>query len=537
VVLPFENLGSPEDEYFADGITDAITSRLAKISGLAVISRISAIKYRQTEKTLQQIGDELDVDYVLEGTILWDKSGDPERVRIIPQLIRVSDDSHAWAGEYEHDLTQIFAVQTDIAASVAEKLNITLLEPEREALEEVPTENSEAYQAYLLAGEQTSDSLRVLMYERAISLDPTFALAYADMSWDHSSMYQLNLDRSEHRLRLAKAAADNALALQPDLPKAHLALGFYYYCGYRDYDKALEEYAIAKKGLPNNQGIYNVEGWIMRRQGRFEEALDNFTKSFQLNPKSGNAAWEVAYTYHCMRNYDQALVHIDKAIELDPSIGVYYTVKTLTLILKGDSQSARRFLSNLPRPDQMWMMWAYLEMFERNYDAALKHLLVPKVEVFNAGQSILSVNIWKAAIYQQMGEEERALSCYDSARVFLETHEDEYAEFVGYYSSLAMAYAGLGQREKAIKAGKLEMEKFPYSRDVLQGARAESDVARVYAKIGDRDTAIDLLEHVMSVPFELESIVTLRRSFWWDPLRDHPRFQALIEKYEKEHGK
>jgi serine/threonine protein kinase/Flp pilus assembly protein TadD len=532
VVLPFENLGGPEDEYFADGITDAITSRLAKISGLSVISRTSAKKYKETEKTLKQIGAELDVGYVLEGTILWDKSGDTDRVRIIPQLIQVSDDSHVWAEEYERVISQIFAVQTDIATSIAEKLNIALLEPEREALEEIPTESTEAYHAYLAAGEQESDSLKVRMYERAISLDPGFARAYTSLSWHHSEMYQMNIDRSEERLQLAKRAVDSALALQPDLPNAHLALGFYYYCGHREYDKALKELAIAAKGLPNNPTIPRMEGWIRRRQGRFEEAVDNFTKAFQLNPRSGHDAYEAAYTHHNLRNYEEALTYIDKAISLQPGAAWYYTIKTLALILMGDPQSARRLLSNLPSPERAWMMWAYLEIFERNYDAALEHLSIPQGEIFNAGTSILSVNVLRGIIYLRMGKDELARTAFDSARVFLESNEDEYAEHVGYQTTLAMAHAGLGQKEKAIRLGQLEMKKYPYSRDVLQGARAERDMAYVYVMTEEYDAAIDLLEHVMSVPFELESIVTLRNFPWWDPLRDHPRFQALLEKYD-----
>lgn len=534
VVLPFENLGGPEDEYFADGITDAITSRLAKISGLGVISRTSAKKYRETEKTLKQIGAELDVSYVLEGTILWDKSGDPDRVRIIPQLIQVSDDSHIWAEEYERELTQIFAVQTDIATSIANRLNIALLEPERKALAEIPTVSTEAYHAYLAAGEQETDSLKVLMYKRAIDLDPGFALAYADLSWHHSTMYQLNRDRSDRRLQLAKSAADSALALQPDLPNAHLALGWYYYCGFREYDKALEEYAIAKKGLPNDQGIYMVEGWIRRRQGRFQEALDDFTKAFQLNPKSGSAAFDVATSYQRLRNYEEALTYIDKSISLDPGTRWSYATKTLILILMGDPQSARRLLTNLPNQKQVWMMWAYLEMSERNYDEALKYLSIPQEEVFNAGTTMMSVNVWRGGIYLCMGEEELARIAFDSARVFLESHEDEYAEYIGYRSSLAMACAGTGQKEKAIRLGQLELEKYPYSQDALEGIRAEWDMAKIYVMTGEFDAAIDLIEHFMSVPFDLESVATLRSLPWWDPLRGNPRFQALIEKYEKE---
>lgn len=545
VVLPFENLGGPEDEYFAAGITDAITSRLAKISGLSVISRTSASKYRGTQKMLSQIGEELDVSYVLEGTILWDKSGDTDRVRITPQLIQVSDDSHVWAEEYERVLTQIFAVQTNIATSIAEKLNITLLEPEREALAEQPTESTEAYHAYLAGLEKAHiaaykpgfDTLAIQMYERAVHLDPTFGLAFAELSKIHSMIYHFNRDPSEERLQLAKSAVDSALSLRPDLPEAHLSFGYYYYWGHRDYDKALKEFAIAKKGLPNDPRILMAEGFIWRRQGRFEESLANFVKAFQLDPRDGNVAFEISCTQRLLRDYKKALTYTDKAISLQPDVPLYYSVKVHTFILMGDLQSARRVLSGLGSPEYTWLLWTQLEVLERNYDAALKYLAIPPEEIFHAGDIIWSVNVLRGFIYQQMGNVELAQTAYDSARVFLESHEDQYTENVKYQMLLAMAYAGLGQKERAIRIGQLMLEKIPFSRDVLRGAYSERDMAIIYTATGEYDAAIDLLEHVMSVPFDFESVATLRINPLWDPLRDHPRFQALIEKCEAEHGK
>jgi len=545
VVLPFENLGGSEDEYFAAGITDAITSRLAKIGGLGVISRTSANTYRGTQKTLAQIGEELDVSYVLEGTILWDKSGDTDRVRITPQLIQVSDDSHIWAEEYERVLTQIFAVQTDIATSIAEKLNITLLEPEREALAEQPTKSTEAYHAYLAALEKAHiaaykpgfDTLAVQMYERAISLDPGFALAYAELSKTHSLIYHFNRDRSEERLQLAKSAADSALSLQPDLPEAHLSLGYYYYWGHADYDMALKELAVAEKGLPNDPRILMAEGFIWRRQGRFEESLANFAKAFQLDPRDGNVAFEISVTHRLLRDYERALTYTDKAISLQPDVPLYYSVKVLTFILMGDLQSARRVLSGLGSPESTWLLWTNLEILERNYDAALKYLSISPEEIFQGGDVIWSVNVLRGFIYQQMGNGEFAQTAYDSARVFLESHKDRYTESVSYQMALAMAYAGLGQKEKAIRIGRLTLEKYPFSRDVLRGAYSERDMAIIYTATGEHDAAIDLLEHVMSVPFDFESAATLRIHPLWDPLRDHPRFQALIEKCEREYRK
>ncbi|MBU8932939.1 MAG: protein kinase [candidate division Zixibacteria bacterium] len=531
-VLPFENLGNPDDENFADGITDAITSRIAKIGGLGVISRTSAMKYKKTDKTLKQIGAELGVSYILEGTILWDKSGDTDRVRIIPQLIRVSDDSHIWTETYERVMTQIFAVQAGIATSIAEKLDITLLEPERDALAEQPTENADAYHAYLAGKRYDADSLAVQMYERAIELDPSFALAYAALSKTHSEMYHYQYDHTEERLQLAKEAVDKALALQPGLPEAHLALGYYYYHGYREYDKALKEFAIAEKRLPNDPRILQAEAFIWRRLGRFEEAQVNLEKAFQLNPRDDDAAIQVAVIHQWLRNYQKAINYIDKAISIRPDISMYHYIKMMTLILMGDLPSAHQTISNAPHQEALALPWVYLLMFERDYDATFKYFDLGTKQYVLAGSSFMSVDLWKGSIYRFMGEDELAYAAFDSSRVFLESHEQEFSGFFGYYMSLGLTYAGLGRKEEAIRFGQLAVEKYPISKDALLGTRQEKELAVVYVMSGEYDLAIDLLEHVMSIPFNLESVATLRLNPIWDPLRDHPRFQALIEKYD-----
>ncbi len=280
-VLPFKNLGSPDDEYFSDGISDEIRGRLAKVRKLGVISRSSAFQYKNTDKTNRQIGSELGVDYLIDGTIRWDKrGGGAGRVRITPELIRISDDISIWSQPYDRQLEDIFEVQSDIAAQVLKQLQITLLEPERRVIEVKPTENSDAYHAYLrglvyMAQPDYSEELyrlAIQMFERAVSLDPSFALAYVHLSVSHSAMHHHGYDPTEDRAAKAKSAVDRAFELQPGLPEAFVALGWYHYWCHRDYTRALEAFHVAQKDLPNDSRIVEGIGYIRRRQGKLEEA-------------------------------------------------------------------------------------------------------------------------------------------------------------------------------------------------------------------------------------------------------------------------
>ncbi|MGB5814339.1 MAG: protein kinase, partial [Thermoanaerobaculia bacterium] len=258
VVLPFENLGSSEDEYFADGMTEEITSRLAVVSGLRVISRSSAMQYKESRPPLKQIGEELGVDYVLEGAVRWARADGGSRVRITPQLVRVSDDSYLWASSYDRVIEDVFAIQSEIAAEVARELGLTLLEPERQELEAKPTDNLEAYQAYL-RGEHHANlpdyseenrRQEVEAYQRAVDLDPGFALAQAALCHAHAFYYRLGLDLTAARRAMSKEAFDRAMALDPESPRVLFELGFYHYYIEGDYDAALDKFLAAAEAYP-----------------------------------------------------------------------------------------------------------------------------------------------------------------------------------------------------------------------------------------------------------------------------------------------
>jgi len=545
VVLPFENLGLPEDEYFADGITEEITSRLAALHELGVISRSSANRYKKTEKTIKEIGEELGVDFVLEGTVRWDRSPEGRgRVRVTPQLIQVSDDIHIWSDRYDREIEDIFAVQSDIAENVIRQLNITLLEPERRALKARPTDNLEAYQAYvrgidyLWKPDETEEQFRlaIQMFERSIDLDPNFALAFVGLSEALSYLSFVGYDLTEENISKAKAAADRVLELQPELPEGHKALGSYYYHCHHDYDRALEELAIAEEGLPNDSRIQMYIGFIQRRQGNLEEAISYLKKAFELDPQAANLPWELGLTYSVLRRYQEAEGYYDRSISLSPDQMAAYMDKAENYQLQGSLEKARATLEEMPKktdPESIrsWhILWAWQEIYERNYQAALELLSSDFVELYVGEKANIT-----GFVYRFMNKPELARFSFDSARVLLEKEAKERPHVRWAHSGLGIAYAGLGRKEEAIREGKLKVELYPISKDAFWGPGHVYWLARIYVMVGEYEEAIDQIEYLLSIPTRWLSVPLLRLDPTWDPLREHLGFKQLLEKYsEKE---
>lgn len=529
-VLPFENLGSAEDEYFADGMTDEITSRLARISALRVISRTSAMQYKNTDKTIPQIGEELGVDYILEGTILWDKSGDTDRVRITPQLIEVTSDFHVWTDNIERPLTKLFAMQADIALHITEALNVTLLEPERRAVEAKPTENMEAYDYYMRGrsyadrGFDSSDiGIGIEMFEKAVAIDSNFALGYAKLSSTLSSTNWLH-SANEHTLQRAKSAIDRALELAPDDPLVREALARYHYHGHRDYERALEELALARRSLPDDAEILGTIGWIKRRQGRFEEALEYLEQSAALNPRSARSAYHVGITYIVMRRYDRAQDWFDRAISLSPDWSTPHVLKSFLCLLRdGNDIATRSVLEAAGKTidaEELASMWALCEMFARNYEGALDRL--------PADGYLMT----RGLIYYLMNDTIKSTAYYDSARILLEQKEPGGLTSAGEReASLGITYAHLRRPEDAIRLGRQAMDILPLSIDAYEGSGRLIANANIHIALGDHDRAIDLIERLLSMPSEI-SVPFLRGHPLYDPLRDQPRFKALLKRYD-----
>ena len=538
VVLPFENLGSPNDEYFADGITEEITSRLAAVSGLQVISRTSAMYYKGRHVPLKQVGEELDVGYVLEGSIRWDRSGEGHgRVRITPQLIKVDDDTHLWSDRYDRVLEDIFTVQSDIAEQVIFQLQATLLEPERRAIEARPTENIEAYQIYLFGVQYFSRSrtkenrsLALTMFQRAVNLDPDFAVAHARLSETHANLYHHRWDFTAERLEQARASAERALALEPGLPEGHRALGFYYYYGFRDYDRAMEEFAIASKGLPNDTRLLAGIAYALRRQGKWEEAIETIRKWGRLDPQAYLAAVAEANTHSDLREYARAEQAMRRAIAIAPDRPDAYMLGVQDYV-RWDGATTRARLLVDSAPSQVfpysdhYQIW--LDELDRKPESAWKRLEESREDMFG-----YQPREFLECIYlSQMGDRRRTGLACRSAVDRLEQLIDASPNDDRLYGALGHSLALLEKREEAVRAGKQAVELLPISKDAMVGPAHVIELAKIYTRVGDYEESLDLIEELLSIPCSL-SVGLLRLDPVWDPLRDHPRFQALLEEYD-----
>jgi non-specific serine/threonine protein kinase len=550
VVLPFENLGSPEDEYFANGTTDAITARLASVSGLGVISRQSAIQYKKTTKTVKQIGQELGVDYVLEGTVQRERPGDPaSRVRVIPQLIRVADDTHVWADTYDENMTEVFRVQSEIAEKVATQLDIALLEPERRAIERKPTENLAAYEGYLQGmdyyhrfGGVDDAELSVQLFENAVSLDPRFAEAWAGLAMANFVVYW-RFDRPRALTQQA-AAAKRAEELGPDLPGTHVALGYVAYIQ-REFDEALTHFEAAQRLGPNADALQGI-GLTLRRLGRWQEALDHFEDMRRLMPSIYNMYLDfLGFTNMGLRHFDEAEKALDQAIFLAPQIPHAYDLKAYLLIARnGDVAAAKQVWLEMSRRTNIAEIAESQVNMGRLYTTAYR--FVPEIfagifDAFESGRleqvrgeqpSIVALThlAW-ALIYESMGDRQSASARYDSARVNLERiiRSNPGSAYISvYHGDLGLAYAGLGRCEDAVREGEEAVRMVPILKDAIVGGELVGNLAEIYVKCGRHDAAIDQLETLLSVSSEM-SAALLRVDPLWDPLRSHPRFRQLAE--------
>jgi len=427
-VLPFKNMvPDPENEWFSDGITEDIITHLSKIGDLKVISRTSVMLYKNSKKNLREIGEELGVAAILEGSVCRADS----RVRIVSQLIDARTDQHIWAEAYDRDLKDIFAIQSDVAQQIAQALKATLSPEEIERIKQKPTGNLEAYDYYLKGREYAERSyekrdleIAIKLFEKAVRADPSFAEAFAWISITHSRMYWYGYDRSPERLTRAKEAIDKALNLKPDEPLVREANGYYYYWGFRDYARALDEFSFCLQKEPGNEWNISSIAWIQRRLGKFEEALKNLKTAFQLNPREHNLAKELGYTCEALRLYTEAEGYFDRAISLAPDRAASYISKAWIQIYKtGSTESARQVLDDASKyvnsQDISWDL-AHFDIYDGHYQDALDRLASIQEEVEIGGSFYTPKQAIVGFIYELKGQLDQARAHYKKALLMLE---------------------------------------------------------------------------------------------------------------------
>jgi TolB-like protein/Flp pilus assembly protein TadD len=537
-VLPFENFSDDkENAYFADGIQDDILTNLSKIGDLKVISRTSVMQYRGKTNNLREIGKALGVSAILEGSVRRSAN----RVRVNVQLIDATNDEHIWANDYDRELTDVFMIQSDLAQKIASELQAKLSPTEKAQMTHKPTENGEAYLAYIQAmnlffpedfeklkqGEQ--------LYQHALDLDPNFALACARLSHLESWIFH-SFDPSAARRDKARVLAERALKLQPDLPEAHLALGYCYYYGALDYDRAREEFKIAQSGLPNDPDVLLSLGAIQRRQGKWVESTTNFEKAASVNPKDVWVLQNLGINYAAVRNWEAATKTFDRGIALSPSsMGLRAMRAQLALNARGDINYGKQELAKLPPEfDPEGLITearvTYL-ILERKFAEGLA--LLQKLQ----GDTLHGENgapvpkaLFEGICYFFLNDKPKARDAMERARVFVEEQLRDNPNDAGRHSQLGIIFAALGRKEDAIREGKRATELLPESKDAFDGPGMTVSLAQIYAWTGEPDQAIELVEHLLNTPAGLTAPI-LKIDPVWDPLRKDPRFQALIDKY------
>jgi TolB-like protein/Tfp pilus assembly protein PilF len=544
-VLPFENLSADKDNgYFATGMQDEILTRLAGIRDLKVISRSSTEQYASRPPNLKIVAEQLGVATVLEGSV--QKAG--ATVHINVQLLDARSDSHLWAQSYDRDLKDIFGVQRDVAEKVADALKAQLLPAESVRIASVPTQNPEAYDLYLRANAQfqpaydqsvlSSKELppAIELYQQALRKDPGFALAAAMLAQAHMRAYWLIPDHSEARLASAKAAADQALVLQPDLGSAHVALGTYWYYGHRDYAQALQQLDVARKSLPNSATVELYVGAILRRQGQWNDAIIHMQRAIVLDPRSSLSIDQLAVAYQTLRRYAEADQVFARAVAVtqDPT-DEQITQAYNNVVWKGDLAPLRAALESLTAgsADYSGNAWSFFQLgwWSRDYRAAVKTSETDTAPNWT-GQSneTFPRHLYLAWAYQASGGNIKTQPVYAEVRTQMQAALQQRPDDPDLHLALGFAAAGLGLKDEAIREGRKATTLMPVSRDAYSGPAYLGFLAQLYVRLGENDQALDTLRQLLAVPSSGVAIspALLKLDPVWDPLRKDPRFQKLI---------
>jgi TolB-like protein len=547
-VLPFENLSDDQrNAYLADGIQDDILSSLAKVADLKVISRTSVRQYKTGTRNLREIGEDLGVAHILEGTVRREGN----RVRINTQLINAETDLRIWNDTFDRELTDLFALQSELAERITSALRANLSPREKASLQVHPTADLDAYELFLRArdlfrwsgsGDPRENGERALrLLDEAVSRDPEFAVAYCLASRFHGELYWFGHDKSRSRLTQAKIAADKGMRFCPGCGDARLALAYYYYFGYRDYDLARTELAIAEIETPNDAEIWDAAGAIDRRQGRWEESLSNFEKARQLDPLNASVIWNLAETYACLGRHGDAKRTFAHGLNVHPGAHLFSLAEAaIDLKTSGDTASLATALRQVP-PDfnpggGVTIVALRTSLMKRDYEEAARVLRASRYDRYNDtgiggpaavfdGYAI--PRTWfEGLIAQGQNEQEEARRSFVAAKTTVEGDLNHWPEDAKSLAMLGMIHAALGEKEEAMRLGRRAVEILPMSKDAYDGPLLATKLAVIYAQVGEPRLAQDLVADLIKRPNGLTG-GALRAEPEWDSVRGLPWFQEL----------
>ena len=540
-VLPFENRSENQaNAYFADGVQDEILTRLAKIADLKVISRTSVMLYKTgAARNPREIGKELGVAHLLQGSV----QRATDKVRVNAQLIDARTDAHLWAQTYDRDLADVFAIQSEIAQTIADQLQAKLSPTEKIVISARPTSDLAAYDLYLRAKELIYDfttsrwkenALKaVQLLEQAVARDPTFLLAYCELSFAHDRLYFTDFDRTETRLALAETNVRAAVRLQPDAGETHLAQAIHFYWGYRDYDSARTELAKAQTTLPNSERVFQFLGLIGRRQGRWDEAVRNLERVLDLDPRNADALGDLGDTYFRLRKYGDAIAVTERSLALRPG-NAFLRARIASVRAEADANLAplRATLNNIEGEGPA----AAVEVAEISFEtarrerdpvAAARALANISKDGYTNGISQFPHAFLEGVVAELRQDALGARAAFTNARAETEKVVRAQPKNARSLSTLALIDAKLGQKEEAIREARTACDMLPISKDAMRGVDTIVKLAAVYALTGEKDLALEQLEIVTKLPGG-PSYGNLRLAPEWDSLRSDPRFEKLI---------
>src|SRR6266704_4023587 len=545
-VLPFQNLSKDEENaFFADGVQDQILTALAKVADLKVISRTSVMQYKTgTPRNTREIGQQLGVTHVLEGTV--QRAGN--KVRVNAQLIDARSDAHEWADNYDRPIDDVFAIQSEIAKAIADQLQAKLSPKEKNAIEEAPTRDLVAFDLYsrakslmittsfsAIGGQNLRKAVDLL--EQALARDSSFFLAQCQLAYAHDNLYFLGIDHTPARLALAEAAIQAALRLRPDAGEAHLARAENLYRGYLDYDGALAELEIARKTLPNDSRVPELIGYIVRRQGKNDEAIKNLQRALELDPRNFFILEQIALSYQNLRRYAEMTAMLDRGLAIKPGDLEIRTVRaSVDLDWKADTRPLHQSIESTLRTDPEAIKnvadtWFQCAIAERDPAAAERALIALGQNNLGNDAVYLSPEFATGLIARMTKDETKARAAFSAARAKQEKLVQEQPNYGPVLCVLGLIDARLGRKEEALREGRRAIELLPVAKDSINGMHMIEYFAMIAAWVGEKDLACEQLATVVRYPGSGFSVSYgyLKLDPFWDPLRGEPCFEKIVD--------